>query len=75
MTLAQTGHVVAFLAFASLLLHDKRPILAGIILGILTFKPQYALPLGLVCSIRMDWRVLISAASTFVVLSLFSALL
>jgi len=73
--LGQTGHFVALVAFAFLLQHDRRPILAGILLGILACKPQYALPLGLVSLIRMNWRVLISAASTFVLMSLFSALL
>jgi hypothetical protein len=73
--LVQTGHIVAFLAFAFLLLHDKRPILAGIILGILACKPQYAIPLGLVSLIRLNWPALVSAASTFIVMSLASALL
>jgi hypothetical protein len=73
--LVQTGHIVAFFAFAFLLLHDKGPILAGIILGILACKPQYAVPLGLVSLIRLNWPVLVSAASTFIVMSLSSALL
>lgn len=71
--LTQTGHLVAFLAFAILLCHDKRPIVAGIALGLIAFKPQYAIPLGLIALSRQNWQLLISAAGTFLATCLLSA--
>jgi len=73
--LTQTGHLVAFLAFSLLLFHDKRPILAGVALGLLAFKPHYAIPLGLVSLARQNWQLLGSAAGTFLGTCLLSFLL
>ena len=74
-SLVQTGHVVSLFACCFLLLHDEKPILAGIALGLLAFKPHYAIPLGLVSLARQNWPLLISAVSTFLLSCLFSALL
>lgn len=73
--LTQTGHLVAFLVFSIVLCHDKRPIVAGIALGLLAFKPHYAIPLGLVALSRQNWQLLWSASFTFLSTSLFSSLL
>ena len=73
--LTQTGHLVAFLIFSILLFHDKRPVAAGIALGLLAFKPHYAIPLGLVAVSRQNWQLILSASFTFIVTCLLSALL
>jgi len=75
MLLAQTGHLVAFLAFCILLCHDRKPVLAGIALGLLAFKPHYAIPLALVAMSRGNWLLLIAAAIVFTASSLSSGLL
>ncbi|MBT8146032.1 MAG: DUF2029 domain-containing protein, partial [Gammaproteobacteria bacterium] len=75
MVLAQTGHLAALLAFILLWTYEKKPVLAGVALGLLAFKPQYAIPLGLVALSKQNWTLLISAAVTFSLSCLTSALL
>ncbi len=73
--LAQTGHLAGFFAFSVLLLHDRKPVFAGIALGLLAFKPQYAIPLGLVFLARQSWPLLLWAIATFLVTCMLSAVL
>ena len=73
--LTQTGHLVASLVFAILLFHDRKPVLGGIALGLLAFKPHYAIPLGLVALSKQNWSLLLSAAVTFLITCLVSGLL
>ena len=51
--------------FSWVFLFFKKPTLAGILLGILTFKPQYAIPLGIVALSKQNWRLIISSVLTF----------
>jgi arabinofuranan 3-O-arabinosyltransferase len=46
-----------------------RPVLAGICLGLLTYKPQYGLLFPIVLIAAGHWRVFVSAAITAVVLA------
>ncbi|MEI9995951.1 MAG: glycosyltransferase 87 family protein [Rhizomicrobium sp.] len=57
----QNGFLTAALLGGALLAIPRRPILAGLALGLLTFKPQYGLlfPLALLADGR--WRVILSA--------------
>ncbi|MCB1669912.1 MAG: DUF2029 domain-containing protein [Pseudomonadales bacterium] len=73
--LSQTGHLAGFLATSFVLTFDRRPLLAGIFLGLLAFKPQYALPLGLLALSRHAWPLILASLATFVASCLLSLLL
>jgi arabinofuranan 3-O-arabinosyltransferase len=61
---AQNGFLTASLLGASLLFLERRPVLAGVFMGCLTYKPQYGIlfPVALVAS--RQWRAIASAAVT-----------
>jgi hypothetical protein len=65
---AQNGFLTASLLGASLLFLERRPVLAGVFVGCLTYKPQYGIlfPVALVAS--RQWRAIASAAVTAAVL-------
>jgi alpha-1,2-mannosyltransferase len=54
---------------------DERPILAGVALGCLTFKPQFGLLFPLVLMATGRWRVFFSATATALGLAALTALL
>ena len=58
----QTGFLRASLLGAALLALDRRPVLAGVFIGCLTYKPQFGIlfPVALVAA--RQWRALASAA-------------
>ena len=57
-TLGQNSALVFLLVAASWrLAHDGRPELTGLVLGLLLFKPQYALPLIGLHLLRGRWRI------------------
>lgn len=60
----QNGLLVAALFAATLGLLDRRPVLAGIALGLLTIKPQFGLLFPLVLVLTGRWRVVAAAAAT-----------
>ena len=64
----QNGFLTAALICGSLLLIQSRPIASGILLGLLTYKPQFGLlfPLALACG--GHWRVIGAATATALVL-------
>lgn len=70
----QNGFLTAALIGATIYLIPVRPVLAGVCLGLLTYKPQYGLLFPVVLIAAGQWRVFISAAVTAVVLALASAL-
>jgi arabinofuranan 3-O-arabinosyltransferase len=65
----QNGFLTAALIGGTLVLLPVRPILAGICLGLLTYKPQYGLLFPLVLIAAGHWRAFISAGVTAVVLA------
>jgi arabinofuranan 3-O-arabinosyltransferase len=65
----QNGFLTAALIGGTLYLIPVRPVLAGICLGLLTYKPQYGLLFPIVLIAAGHWRVFISAAVTAVVLA------
>ena len=72
---AQNGFLSAGLALGALALRAERPILAGILLGCLTFKPQLGLLFPFLLLAERRWTVIVSAAATAAALVALSALI
>jgi arabinofuranan 3-O-arabinosyltransferase len=68
----QNGFFTAALIGGTLYLLPVRPVLAGICLGLLSYKPQYGLLFPLVLIAAAQWRAFISAAVTVVALAFVS---
>ena len=68
------GFVTASLIGLSLALMERRPCVSGILLGLLTFKPQFGIlfPIALLAS--RDWCVFFSAVGAVAAISLTAAL-
>jgi hypothetical protein len=64
------GFLTAALIAGALTLLDRRPILAGILIGLLAYKPQFGLLIPLVLMVSGRWRVFFAAAATVIVLAL-----
>jgi len=66
---AQNGFLTASLVGASLLALERRPALAGVLIGCLTYKPQFGVlfPVALVAA--KQWRAIASAAITTALLA------
>jgi arabinofuranan 3-O-arabinosyltransferase len=65
----QNGFLTAALIGGTLVLLPARPILAGVCVGMLTYKPQYGLLFPLVLIAAGHWRAFISAGLTAVALA------
>ena len=65
----QNGFLTAALIGGTLYLIPTRPVLAGICLGLLTYKPQYGLLFPIALIAAGHWRVFISAAVTALVVA------
>ena len=72
---AQNGALNASLAGAGLLLLGTQPLLAGVCLGILSYKPHLVPLLFLMLLIDRHWKALASAVITILLLSAVSTLL
>jgi arabinofuranan 3-O-arabinosyltransferase len=70
--LGQNGFLTAGLIGLSLANTERRPWLAGIFLGLLTYKPRILFPFALLAG--RNWRVLLSAATASLVLGLTAAI-
>jgi hypothetical protein len=70
--IGQNGCLTAALIGGALLFLPTRPVLAGICLGLLTYKPQYGLLFPLVLVATAQWRAIASATVTTLVLALAS---
>ena len=68
----QNGFLTAALIGGALYFIPVRPVLAGICLGLLTYKPQYGLLFPIALIAAGHWRVFVSAAMTAVVLAIAS---
>lgn len=71
----QCAFLVAALFAAGVRLLDRRPILAGVVMGLLTFKPQFCLLVPLALLGSRQWRSLIAAACSAVALAVISAMI
>jgi alpha-1,2-mannosyltransferase len=67
---AQNGFLTAALFATALTQLDKRPWLAGILIGCLAYKPQFGLLIPLVLIATGRWRVFAAAAATVALLAL-----
>ena len=72
--LGQNGFLTAGLIGLSLAFTARRPWMSGIFLGLLTYKPQFGIlfPFALLAS--RNWRSLVSAAATSLLLSVAAAI-
>jgi arabinofuranan 3-O-arabinosyltransferase len=70
--LGQNGFLTASLVGGTLYLLPKRPILAGVCLGLLSYKPQYGLLFPLVLIATSQWRAFFSAGVATVAMAVLS---
>jgi hypothetical protein len=68
----QNGFFTAALIGGTLYLMPVRPILAGICLGLLSYKPQYGVLFPLVLIAASQWRTFFSSAATTVLMAFVS---
>jgi glycosyl transferase family 87 len=66
--IGQSGFLTALLAGASLSVLKRRPVLAGVFIGCLSYKPQWGILFPLALIAANEWRAIASAALTFVFL-------
>jgi arabinofuranan 3-O-arabinosyltransferase len=69
---AQNGGLTAALLGLSLLLLERRPALAGVFIGCLTYKPQYGILFPVALLACRQWRAIAAAAVTAAVLAAIS---
>ena len=68
----QNGFLTAALIGATLYLLPMRPVLAGICLGFLSYKPQYGLLFPIVLIAASQWRAFLAAGATAIALAFIS---
>jgi arabinofuranan 3-O-arabinosyltransferase len=66
---AQNGFLTASLLGASLLFLERRPLLAGICIGCLTYKPQFGVLVPVALVAAQQWRTIASATVTAALLA------
>jgi hypothetical protein len=64
------GFLTAALMTGALLQLDRRPWLAGVLFGLLAYKPQFGLLIPLVLAVSGRWRVFAAATATVAALAL-----
>src|SRR6266404_7371440 len=64
----QNGQFTAALLVAGLTMSERSPVLSGVFLGMLCYKPQMALLLPIALAASGRWRVLIAATATVAIL-------
>lgn len=70
----QNGFLTAALLGGALIILDRRPIAAGILIGLLVYKPQFGLMIPLALIAGGYWRSFGAAAATVVALTLVTTL-
>jgi len=60
----QNGFLTATLLGASLLFLERQPVLAGVFMGLLTYKPQFGILLPVALTAAKQWRAVASAVAT-----------
>ncbi len=70
----QNGFLTAALIGGALVVLDRRPLVAGVLFGLLAYKPQYGLLLPLVLGVSGRWKCFAAAAATVVLLTLATTL-
>lgn len=64
----QNGFFTTGLMLGAIALLDRRPYLAGVLIGLLTMKPHLGVVIGLVLIVTFNWRAILSASVTTVVI-------
>jgi hypothetical protein len=67
--IGQMGFMTAALLGGALLLLERRPVLSGIFIGCLTYKPQFGILLPVALAAARQWRAFASAAAIAVFLA------
>jgi alpha-1,2-mannosyltransferase len=70
----QNGFLTAALLGGALVTLDRRPILAGIMIGLLIYKPQYGLMIPIALAVSGRWRAFAAAAVTVAVATIATTL-
>ena len=65
----QNGFLTAALIGASLLSLERRPLLAGVLIGCLSYKPQFGILFPVALAASNQWRAFASAAATAALLA------
>jgi hypothetical protein len=65
----QNGFLTGALIGAALLFLEERPVLAGLFIGVLTYKPQWGLLIPVALLAGKQWRAIASAAATALLLA------
>ena len=60
----QNGFLTASLLGGALLLLDRRPLVAGVLIGLLAYKPQFGVMIPLVLLATARWQVIAAATAT-----------
>jgi glycosyl transferase family 87 len=68
-THGHNGFITAALLGGALLVLDRRPLLAGVLLGCLAYKPQFGLLVPLVLAATGRWRAVAAAAATILAIA------
>jgi hypothetical protein len=71
----QNGFLTASLIGGTLALLERQPVLSGVCLGLLTYKPQFGILFPVVLIAGRHWRALISATATAILVALLSVAL
>ncbi len=64
----QNGFLTAGLFASALLTLERKPVVAGVLFGLLAYKPQFGLMIPLALAAAGQWRAVASAAATVAVL-------
>ncbi|MGD9921952.1 MAG: glycosyltransferase family 87 protein [Pseudorhodoplanes sp.] len=70
----QNGFIIAALLVGGLTQLDRRPVLSGILFGLLSIKPQLGLLLPLMLVLTGRWRTVVAATATIAILLVATAL-
>jgi hypothetical protein len=70
----QNGFLTASLVGGTLLFMEKRPVLSGVCLGLLTYKPQFGILFPLVLIVAQRWTVFFTAAAVAAAMALLATL-
>ncbi len=68
------GFLTAALLGTALLVLDRRPVLSGILFGLMAYKPQFGVMIPLVLIVTGRWRAFASASATVLALVVISTL-
>lgn len=71
----QNGFLTAGLFGGGLVLLDRRPWLAGVLFGLMAYKPQFGLLIPLALLVGGNWRTIVSAGATVIGVAALSYLL